>query len=204
VHQALGAQVVPIEHPARGGAADRVRRGQVRAGERERRSQGAGVEGAAHPDQVQTHRQRRNPALQAAVSGGLGIQQQARGQRPDRADLVSQPALCGGVDRDVQPEAEQFALAAGHPGGQVVGVLGGRLHLWVEQSAVVGGVPAAAFQLGQLSLQPARGGDRVGRLDVQGHVQPTGVGQQRRQPPGMDFAGIAGDRERGHPLGCDL
>ena len=112
--------------------------------------------------------------------------------------------LCGGVDGEVQPEAEQLALAAGDPGGQVVGVLGGGLDLRVEQPAVVGGVPAAGFQPGQLPLQPVRGGDRVDRLDVQRHVQPTGIGQQRRQPPGMDLAGIAGDRERGHPLGCDL
>ena len=86
-------------------------------------------------------------------------------------DLGGQVVLGAGVDGQVQAEAEQLALAAGQPVGQVAGVVGGGLGVRVVQLAPVGAGAAAGFQAGALAAQPG-GGDRDrDRLDVQGDVE---------------------------------
>ncbi len=134
----------------------------------------------------------------------FGVQQQRRGQRPDRGDLISQRLLRRGVDGQIQTEAEQFALAARNTGREIVGVLGGRFHVRVGQSAVLGGVPPTTLQFGQLPFETGGGGGGVDRLDVQRHIQPAGIGQQGLQPAGMDLTRIAHDGEGGDPLAADF
>ena len=90
VDQALAADVVPVEHPAGGGERGRVGRRQIGAGERERCRQGAGVEGAAHFHQVQAHGEAGDPALQAAIGGRFGVEQEACREGADGGYLVSQ------------------------------------------------------------------------------------------------------------------
>ena len=73
----------------------------------------------------------------------------------------------GGVDGQVQAEAEQVALTAGQPVGQLPGVVGGGLGIGVVELAAARARPAAGLQPGALPAQP-RGGHRGrDRLDVQ-------------------------------------
>ncbi|WP_208905532.1 hypothetical protein [Streptomyces melanosporofaciens] len=104
----------------------------------------------------------------------------------------------------VEPEAVELAFAAGDPGGQLVGVLGGGFHVRVEQSAFLFGVAAAGFELGELPLEAGRGGDRVDRLDMHADVHPARVGQQGLQPSGIDLAGESGDGKGSHLFPTDL
>ena len=80
------------------------------------------------------------------------------------------------MDGEVQAEAEQLALAAGEPVRQVAGVVGGGLGVGVIELAAVGAGAAPGFQPGALAAQPRGGHGHRDRLDVQGHVQPAGVG----------------------------
>ena len=193
VHEALGAEVVAVEHAVRGGRARRVGGGKVGAGERERGGQGGGVEGAAHRDRVEAHREGGDPALQRAVGRVAGVEQQARAQRADRGDLVGELGGAAGMDGEVEPDPEQPSLAARDPRGEVVGVLGGRLDVRVVQLAVLGGGAAAALELRELGAQPARGGDRVDGFDVHGDVDAAGVGEQRVEPAGVHLTGEPDD-----------
>ena len=112
-------------------------------------------------------------------------------------DLGGQLVLGAGVDGQVQAEAEQLALAAGQPVGQVAGVVGGGLGVRVVQLAAVRAGAAAGFQAGALAAQPGGGHRGRDRLDVQGDVEAARVGQQRLQPPGADLGRVAGDGEGG-------
>ena len=172
-------------------------RGQVGGGERERRRPaprcpwcGCSLQG------VGAGRQGGDPALQGPEGGRGGDQQQRAGHRADRRDLLGEVVFGGGVDGQVQAEAEQLALAAGEPVGEVAGVGRGGFGVRVVELAAVGAGAAPRFQPGPLAAQPGGGGrGRGDRLDVQGDVEAAGVGQQRLQPAGGDFGGVAGDRE---------
>ena len=101
----------------------------------------------------------------------------------------------GGVDGQVEAEAEQLALAAGEPVGQLAGITRGGFSVWVIELPAVRAGAAPRFQAGPLAAQPVgcRGwGDWV---DVQGDVEAAGVGQQRLQPAGGDVGGVPGDRQ---------
>ena len=148
-HQRSRAQVVAVEHPTRrgrrgaergaeagGGARDLGAVGGVGAvcdgwcgefggGERERRGQRVGVEGAVLAEFVQPERQAGDPTGQGAVGGGVGVDEHAGGQRPHVGDPLGEFGRGGGVHGQRQPDLEQAALAAGDPVGQGVGVLGG-------------------------------------------------------------------------------
>ena len=90
-----------------------------------------------------------------------------------------------------------MALAAGEPVGQLAGVIGGGLGAGVIELAAAGARAAARFQPGTLAAQP-RGGDRGrDRVDVQGDVEPAGVGDQRLQPARGDFGRVSGDGQGG-------
>ena len=99
------------------------------------------------------------------------------------------------MDGQVEAEAEQLALAAGEPVGQLAGVTRGGLGVWVVELAAVRGGAAPRFQAGPLAAQPVGCRGRGDWVDVQGDVEAAGVGQQRLQPAGGDVGGVAGDRQ---------
>jgi hypothetical protein len=139
--------------------------------------------------------------LQGAEGGRDGLQQQRFGQRPHRRNLGGQFLFRGGVDGQVEPGAEQAAVAAGDPVGQVAGVVGGGFGVGIVQAALSGVVAAARFEPGALLAQ--LGGGHGGRdwLDVHGDVEPAGVAGQRFQPARPDLGRVAGHREgRGPPV----
>ena len=111
------------------------------------------------------------------------------------ATSSARSSSAGGVDGQVQAEAEQLPLAAGQPVRQVPGVPRGGLGVRVIELAAVRAGAAPRFQPGPLPAQPVRCRGRGDRVDVQGDVEAAGVGQQRLQPPGGDLSGVAGDRE---------
>ena len=93
------------------------------------------------------------------------------------------------MDGQVQAEAEQLALAAGEPVGQLAGVTRGRFGVRVVELPAVGAGAAPRFQPGPLAAQPVRRRRWGDRVDVQGDVEAPGVRQQWIQPPGGDFGG---------------
>ena len=169
--------------------------GQVGGGERERRRQRGGVHRPGELQGVGAGGEGGDPALQGAEGGRGGDQQQRAGHRADRRDLPGEVVFAGGVDGEVQAEAEQLALAAGEPVRQVAGVARGGLGVRVIELAAVRAGAAPRFQPGPLPAQPVGCRGRGDRVDVQGDVEAAGVGQQRLQPPGGDFGGVPGDRE---------
>jgi hypothetical protein len=138
--------------------------------------------------------------LQGAVGGVAGVEQQARAQGADGGDLGGQLVGAHGVHGEVEPDAEQLALAAGHPVRQVVGVLGGGFDMRIVQASVFGGAASSALELRQLRPQPARGRHRVDGFDVHRDVDPTGIGKQRGEPAEVHLAGEPDDRQRGDAL----
>jgi len=184
-----GVGVAAQQHPARGWG------GQLGGGERERCGQRGGVHGAAQVELVQAQRQGGGPALQAPEGGRAGVQQQRAAQRPQPVGLGVDLAVGVAADRDVQADRVQATLAAGQAAGQLVGVLGGGLHLQVGQPAAVVVQAAGGFQPAELAAQPLGGHRRGDGVDVQGDVGVAGIAGQRLQPAGADLAGVAGDRE---------
>ena len=91
--------------------------------------------------------------------------------------MLGQGGVGVGVHGQIQPDPEQSGLPAGQPLGEVVGVLGGGVGAGVGQAGVFGAVAAPGLQPGQAPPQPLRRGERVDRVDVQGHVHPAGIGQ---------------------------
>ena len=132
-----GGQVNPVEDPADRRRVAGQRRGQVGGGERERRGQGVGVQGAVHPQAVDPERQGGGPALQVPVGGRLQVQQHRRGGGPDLRAGFGERVLGGGVHGDVHAGAEQFRGAAGDPVGEIGGVLGGGVDARVAETAFV-------------------------------------------------------------------
>ena len=120
------------------------------------------------------------PCSERKVAGTVTSSSEAASART-AGDLGGQVLLGAGVDGQVQAEAEQLALAAGQPVGQVAGVVGGGLGVRVVELAPVGAGAAAGFQPGALAAQPG-GGDRGrDRLDVQGDVE-RGPGRTAAAP----------------------
>ena len=109
--------------------------------------------------------------------------------------MFGQRGVGVGVHGQVQPDAEQSGFAPGQPRREVVGVLGGGVGVRIREPGVLGAVAASGLQPGQAPPQPGRGGDRVDRVDVQRHVHPPGVGQQRVQPGRADIVGVAHHRQ---------
>ena len=99
------------------------------------------------------------------------------------------------MDGEVQAEAEQPALAAGEPVRQVPGICCGGFGVRVIELAVVRAGAAPRFQPGPLPAQPVSCRGRGDRVDVQGDVEAAGIRQERFQPAGGDFGGVAGDGE---------
>ena len=166
-HQPRPGGVGPVQHAGQRAGAGRVA-GQVGGGERETGGERGGVHSAAQQQHVGAGRERGGPALQGPERGRDGDQQQRGGQRPDRGDLRGQFLLAAGVDGQVQAEAEQLALAAGQPVGQVAGVAGGGLGVGVIELAPVSGRSRARIPGGRAAAaagqrRPAPGLARYAR-----------------------------------------
>ena len=173
--------------------------GQLGGGEGERRGQGVGVEAAALPEGVEADGQGGGPAGQHPPGGGLGVEQHRRAQRADPGALGLEVGFAAGVDSEVEADSEQALLASGQAGGQIAGVLGGYLDVGVGEAAFGGIGPTPRLQAGELAAQSVGrdvGGDRV---DVHRHVEASGMGGERLQPPPGDLAGVADDGEAGAP-----
>ena len=132
------------------------------------------------------------------------MDEQARGHRPERGDLVVQLVAGGRVHGEGDGDRVEVGFGAGDPVGQVVGVLGGGLHVRVEQAAVLDDRAPPGFEPAELAVQPGGRDLRVDRLDVHRHVHQPGMVGQRGQPARVDRPRIPGDGERGDPGVTDL
>ncbi len=115
------------------------------------------------------------------------------------------------LDGEVEPGAEEAALAAHEPVGEVVGVLGRGGDRKVVEAAALGLEPPGRLEAGALAAQ-ARGGE-LGRerLDVQREVAGGAAGEERCEPAVADLARVAADREglaqapaEAHPVAAEL
>jgi hypothetical protein len=84
------------------------------------------------------------------------------------------------VDREVQAEAEQLALAPGEPVRQITGVAGGGLGAGVIELAAVGAGAAPRFQPGALAAQPRDSKDAGGRIARSVRVRRQGLEPRTR------------------------
>jgi hypothetical protein len=80
----------------------------------------------------------------------LHVQQHRRRDRADVRDRLLQLMQARRVHAQVQPDTEEFRLAAGDPVGQFRGVVGGGLGGRVEQPALLGVATPVGSQPGPL------------------------------------------------------
>jgi hypothetical protein len=103
------------------------------------------------------------------------------------------------VDRQVQPDPEQLALPPGQAGGELTGICRGHVDLGVTEASFGRVGPSAGLEAGQLAAQALGGELGWDRLDVNGHVEATGVAGEGLQPSEADLPGIADNREAPAP-----
>ena len=131
------------------------------------------------------------------------MQEQRGAERPQPLRALVQLLAAAGTHRQVEAASEEAALAASEPGGQLLGVLGGRGDERVGQQAALAFEPAGRLEPGALAAQSLGGDDGRDRLDVQRDVGVAGGAQQWREPATGDLARVGDDGEGGQPALAD-
>ena len=112
---------------------------------------------------------------------GHRVQEQRGAERAQPLGPLVQLLAAAGADGEVEAASEEAALAAGEPGGQLLGVLGRRGDSRVGQQPALALEPARRLEPRALAAQPLGGERGRDRLDVQGDVGVAGGTQQRRR-----------------------